>query len=432
MICDIDPNYSKNIVYGRNGRKYLYAKLTKAVYGTLLGAILFYEKLSKQLVDWGYERNCYDRCTFNKMIDGNQITIQFHVDDLKISHIKQSVIDDVLNDLNNTFGTNKKPLAATTGDIHDYLGITIDYSEKGKVKFTMYDYLEDIIEGMPDDMNGTAPTPASDNLFDVEEDSPPLNEKETDFFHRTTARLLFAAKRARPDLQVAIAYMRTRVKSPNQSDYRKLTRVIKYLRLTVSIPLVLGWDGTGQLTWSVDASFAVHKDMRSHTGAVLSLGQGALVSMSLKQKINTKSSTEAELVGVDDAMNFVEWVQLFVEQQIKSINDDSILKKIGNDTVIQQDNTSTIQLENNGQASSTKRTRHINIRYFYVTSKIKDGSIRVIYHPTKQMVSDYLTKPLQGSLFRTHRNSIMGHSEDSISRYMKEYSDAKATIKAQS
>ena len=148
--------------------------------------------------------------------------------------------------------------------------------------------------------------------------------------------------------------------------------------------------------------------------------------MSLKQKINTKSSTEAELVGVDDAMNFIEWIQLFVGQQLKSINPDSILNKIGSDVVIQQDNTSTIQLENNGQASSTKRTRHINIRYFYVTSKIKEGSIRVIYHPTKEMVSDYLTKPLQGSLFRTHRNSLMGHDEDSIALCSKEYNDAKA------
>jgi hypothetical protein len=150
-----------------------------------------------------------------------------------------------------------------------------------------------------------------------------------------------------------------------------------------------------------------------------------LMPMSLKQKIDTKSSTEAELVGVDDAMTFVEWIQLFVEEQIKSINNDSILKKIGNDVVIEQDNTCTIQLENNGQASSAKRTRHINIRYFYVTSKIKSGSIRVVYHPTKQMVSDYLTKPLQGSLFRTYRNSIMGHDENSIAACNKEYNDAK-------
>jgi hypothetical protein len=99
MICDIDPKYKKNIVYGKNGRQYVYAKLTKAVYGTLLGAILFYQKLCQQLVHWGYESNYYDRCTFNKMVDGYQITIQFHVDDLKISHVKQSVIDQVLINL---------------------------------------------------------------------------------------------------------------------------------------------------------------------------------------------------------------------------------------------------------------------------------------------------------------------------------------------
>jgi hypothetical protein len=60
----------------------------------------------------------------------------------------------------------------------------------------------------------------------VEDDSQPLNEKESDLFHRTTARLLFAAKRARPDLQVAVAYLCTGVKSSNRSDYRKLTRVV--------------------------------------------------------------------------------------------------------------------------------------------------------------------------------------------------------------
>jgi hypothetical protein len=78
--------------------------------------------------------------------------------------------------------------------IHDYLGITIDYSKKQKVKFTMYDYLEDILDEIPDDMKGTAPTPASDNLFDVDDGSPTLNEKESDFFHRTTGRLLCCQK----------------------------------------------------------------------------------------------------------------------------------------------------------------------------------------------------------------------------------------------
>jgi hypothetical protein len=424
MICHIDPKYKKNVIY-RGKKKIIYAKLTKAVYGTLLGAILFYEKLSKQLIEWGYIQNNYDACTFNKVINGEQITIQFHVDDLKISHKQQSVLDDVLNDLNIKFGTKKKALSATRGEVHDYLGITINYDEPRKVKFTMIDYLEDILSEMPSDMSGTAKTPARDNLFTIDDSSPLLNVKDADFYHRTTARLLFAAKRARPDLQVAVAYMCTRVKAPTVADYLKLVRTIQYLRATIYMPLVLGWDESGQMTWSVDASFAIHNDMRSHTGALLSLGQGALMSMSSKQKINTKSSTEAELVGVDDAMNFVVWIQLFIGEQLKTVSKDSALSKLMSETIILQDNTSTIQLENNGKQSSTKRTRHINIRYFYVTSKVKDGSVRIVYCPTKEMVSDYLTKPLQGSLFRTHRNSIMGVSEDSLSRYHEEYVRSK-------
>jgi len=192
---------------------------------------------------------------------------------------------------------------------------------------------------------------------------------------------------------------------------------------------VIGWDDTGQLLWSVDALFAVHKDMRSHTGSVLTLGQGALLSFSSKQKINTKSSTEAEIVAVDDAMNFIEWVQLFVKEQIRNVGKDSPLRLIGNETVIQQDNTSAIQLENNGKRSSTKRTRHINIRYFYITSKVKEGSIRVVYHPTKQMVSDFLTKPLHGSLFREHRNKIMGIDEESLAMYQNKYREMKESLK---
>jgi hypothetical protein len=160
------------------------------------------------------------------VINGEQITIQFHVDDLKISHKQQSVLDEVLNDLNNKFGTKKKALSATKGKIHDYLGITINYDEPRKVKFTMIDYLEDILSEMPSDMNGTAKTPARDNLFTIDNSSPLLNVKDADFYHRTTARLLFAAKRARPDLQVAVAYMCTRVKAPTVADYHKLVRTI--------------------------------------------------------------------------------------------------------------------------------------------------------------------------------------------------------------
>lgn len=81
MICQIDPSYKKNVIVTKTGKKIMYGKLTKAIYSTLLGAILFYEKLKKQLEDWNFEQNPYDECTFNKMVNGDQLTVQFHVDD---------------------------------------------------------------------------------------------------------------------------------------------------------------------------------------------------------------------------------------------------------------------------------------------------------------------------------------------------------------
>jgi hypothetical protein len=94
-------------------------------------------------------QNDYDPCTFNKIINGKQVTIQFYVDDLKTSHKEQSVLDVILNDLDLEFGTKKKALTASTGLIHDYLGITINFDERHKVKFSMIDFLEDILSEMP-------------------------------------------------------------------------------------------------------------------------------------------------------------------------------------------------------------------------------------------------------------------------------------------
>jgi len=114
------------------------------------------------------------------------------------------------------------------------------------------------------------------------------------------------------------------VKSPDIDDNKKLGRVMRYLRDTIFLPLVLGWYETGNIYWSVDASFAVHSDMRSHTGAVMSLGKGALIAMSTKQKLNTTSSTEAELVGVSDSMPFNMWGTYFFKAQGKGVTDYTI------------------------------------------------------------------------------------------------------------
>jgi hypothetical protein len=137
--------------------------------------------------------------------------------------------------------------------------------------------------------------------------------------------------------------------------------------------------------------------MRSHTGGAMSLGTGAAYSTSKKQKLNTKSSTEAELVGIDDVLPQALWTKYFMEAQGYGVT-----------TILNQDNQSTIKLSENGKASSGKGTRHINIRYFFITDRIARKEVAIQYCPTKQMVADYFTKPLQGELFYKFRDQIMG------------------------
>jgi hypothetical protein len=239
---------------------------------------------------------------------------------------------------------------------------------------------------------------APDDLFKVDEDSEKLKPIKATAFHNIVAKALYLVKRARPDASVVIAFLTTCVQSPDVDDWRKLKHLIEYLRGTMDMPLILGANSTGVLNWYVDASFAVHANMIGHTGGGLTMGRGFPIVSSTKQKLNTRSSTESELVGVDDMMPSIIWTRYFLKAQVYGVSDN----------IIFQDNKSTMLLERNGKASSSKRTKHINIRYFFITDRISKGEVRVEWCPTKDMVADFMTKPLQGSLFKKFRDLIMG------------------------
>jgi hypothetical protein len=142
----------------------------------------------------------------------------------------------------------------------------------------------------------------------------------------------------------------------------------------------------------------MHKEMRSHTGAIMTLGQGALILDLTKQKVNTRSSKESEMVAVDDTLAKLLWTKKFIEAQGHKVKAN----------IIYQDNTCAMKLELHGKASSGKRTCHFDIKFFYFTDLIKRGKMQVEYCPTDKMVADYMTKPLMGTKFIEFKNKIMG------------------------
>ena len=126
--------------------------------------------------------------------------------------------------------------------------------------------------------------------------------------------------------------------------------MLEFLKKTRKDVLTLSAQSSNITKWHADASFAVHPDMRSLTGIAMTMGEGSMCLSSNKHKLNTRSSTEAELVSCDDAMTMTLWTKNFLQAQGHE-----------KETKLMQDNASAIQMERNGKASGHKRTRHINI-----------------------------------------------------------------------
>jgi hypothetical protein len=290
-------------------------ELQKALYGTLWASLLFWKELSTFLVSTlGFEFNPYDKCVVNKVIDGRQCTIIWHVDDLMLTYVSQEVLDHIVSDLSKKFG-KEDPSSIHTGNVHDYLGMNIDFSKRGKVVFQMPVYTRNMLDELPHDFDGTAATPATSYLLKTRESASKLSSGLSELLHSNVAKLLYLAQLARPDILLAVVFLTTRVSTPDIDDLRKLKRVMRYLRDTEDLALTLEASGGGVVRWWVDASFAVLPNMRSHTGTVLSLGKGAVYGMSSKQKINTKTFYEDELVKVDNALPTVLWTLQFFRRR---------------------------------------------------------------------------------------------------------------------
>ena len=373
FLLETDPAiYQPHVTY-QNGEKILYCVALKAIYGMLTSALLFYKQWRNDLLSQEYKMNPYDPCVANKVINGKQQTIVWHVDDLKVSHIDSKVNDDFIKWVDELYGDDEiGRVKATRGLKHDYLRMLLDYTMKGKIKIDMKYYVSTMIKQYNTQINTRYKTPAGENLFKINPKSKPLGKTEAEEFHTTVARALFVSKRARPDIQTTIAFLCTRVRQPTEEDANKLHRLMSYLLNTKDDVLVLSADGRDEIKWWVDAAFAVHPDMRSHTGAIMTMGAGAAQLASTKQKINTRSSTESELVATDDIIGQVLWTHHFLEEQGYPITKSSIY----------QDNKSAILLEKNGRASAGKCSRHMNIKYFYITNQVKSGKVAIECCPT--------------------------------------------------
>jgi hypothetical protein len=225
----------------------------------------------------------------NVMINSTSLNEAHYVDDCKLSHRKTKVMDNTIEYLRqeyeSIFEDGSGATVVSRGNIHKYLGMNLDYTVRGQVKITMFDYINEIITAFDKaepKVGGTKTSAAPDSIFKVDESCEKLKQDKAVEFHKLVANTLYSTKRAMPDTCTAIAFLTTRVRAPDKDDWNKLVHFMRYIRGTHTMPLILSANGSGILKWWVDASFAVHPNMRGHSGGGLSLGRGFPIVSSTK------------------------------------------------------------------------------------------------------------------------------------------------------
>jgi hypothetical protein len=243
----------------------------------------------------------------------------------------------------------------------------------------------------------SATTPGAHDLFVINE-SPPIGRDKREMFHSAVMTLHYLAKRVRPDILAAVSFCATRVLAPTDQDYAKLKRILGYLSITLEQKLLLRIGANLEVRAYVDSSFGTYMDCKSVTGTVIYLGEAPVYFKSSKQKVVTRSSTEAELIGISDALSQILWMREYVLHQKITVGP----------VILFQDNKSTIFLASKGRSTS-ERTRHIKIRYFFISHYIETNEIIIKHMPTASMIADALNKPLHGATFVEMTKALTGY-----------------------
>eukprot|EP01036_Dinobryon_divergens_P034190 gene34190-44172_t len=372
----------------------LIVKIKKALYGLVESARLWYDHLCATLLSIGYKVSQFDRGLFFKDTDTGKSLICLHVDDVLQSTNSNALNEELIKHLRTTY----KDINIQTGDKIFYLGLQLDVNSRQRsIEISQPGYVADLLKEFPVDK--VSVSPAADNLFDTSSEGQPV---DTTAYASKLMKLSYLAKRTRPDILLAVSFLAMRMKNPNHYDSSKLQRIYEYLAKTQDYTFTLKPSSFRILAW-VDASYAVHTDGRSHTGILIGFGghRGLVYFRSSVQRLVSDSSTYAELIAQHDGAHTIQWLSFLMQELGYSVSGDQV-------PIMYQDNRSAIQLAERGPGV-VSRSRHFQVRYFYVKELVDNNSIKLAHVPTEQMHADFMTKPNQGKLFRVRVYFLLGY-----------------------
>jgi hypothetical protein len=239
----------------------VYTVMLKAMYGCVQASALWYVLIRSEFEKMGYSVSETDKCMFIKQVGEDKIfTLLLHVDDI-LAAVDAEEADELLKRLKRHFGE----VQFEVGNDLSYLGMKISVRKEGTT-IDMSFYVAQVLE---DEEVEVASSPTTKTTYNVNEDSKKLDETERKWFHSKTAKLLYLAKRARPDVLTAVIFLCTRIQEATCEDREKLKRVLGYLKGTAERKLFLHTQKEKKIVAYVDAAYAVHNDSKSHSGVMI-------------------------------------------------------------------------------------------------------------------------------------------------------------------
>lgn len=356
------------------GKENYVCKLNRSLYGLKQSARCWNLRINKILIDSGFRRGKAEPCLYVKS-DTNSITyVLIYVDDIIVASKTDEQIEDVLRILKSHFAITE------LGDLRLYLGIEVSYNN-GLYYLSQERYIEKILNEF--------------DLQDVKISSIPMDPgylKETTnnllenniLYRKAIGSLLYISNNTRPDIAFAVSILSRKITCPNERDWTEVKRVLKYLKGTKDLKLLVGSKSELELNGFADADWAGDiNDRKSTSGFIFKLGDAVISYASRKQANVTLSSTEAEYVALAEASQELLWImQLMKEFEINISS-----------PVIFEDNQSCLKILQDEKISP--RSKHIDVKFYFVRDLYRSNSVLFNYCPTKSMLADILTKPLQ-------------------------------------
>lgn len=376
--------------YAQAGSEQLVCKLKKSLYGLKQSPRCWNTAFSEYMRSIGFEQNTADPCVFVRVEEADVTIVAVYVDDLIILTKSLEQMEKLKRSLTTQYRMKDM------GELHYCLGISIERDEERKYLWVhQKQYILAMVEKYGLSQAKTVTTPVDINVKLKAEDGV---SKTVDpvLYQSMVGSLLYAAIATRPDIAQAVGMVSKFNSRPSEAHLTAVKRILRYLKGTADFALKFGKSSGGVLTGYADADWAGDLDDRhSTTGSLFVMAGGSISWLSKKQPMVALSTSEAEYVALSVATQEAVWLRRLLAGL-----------KVGSQepTELMEDNQGTIAMAKN--PVSHARTKHIEIRYHYVREAVKEGTIRLCYCPTEEMIADLLTKPLPRGRFETLRGAM--------------------------